>query len=552
MRNQVVRAFAGQIAAGLQRKSVTTCSRWACKYRVMGKPFPGPWTFRYHPWLREMHDCDSDMWIGQKSAQMGFTETVLNRVFFKMDVDRIDSLYVLPAKNPDASDFSSGRFDQALDLSDHLKNLFSDVKNVGHKRAGATNLYIRGSRSKSGLKSIPVGLIILDELEEMDQDNIGLALERQSGQMEKQTIAISTPRIKGSGINFYFEESTQEHFYFVCPCCGKFTELTFPECLEVIGESPVDPRVEESFLKCRECGNRLEHKAKPQWLGNGRWVPSFANRVRRGFYINQLYGCTNAVSPPEIAKAYLRAQTNPADEQEFHNSKLGLTHTVKGAQVTDEEIHCCLGQYKNGQAAPESAVLTMGIDQGKWIHYEINAWYPSGRYSSSDLNLCYTPKVIDCNKVLNFEDLDRLMAGYRVNFCVIDGQPETRKALEFAYRFPGFVKLCYYGKGVAGKTIIESKDEPKITVDRTVWLDLSLGRFKYTNIQIPMNAGYEYKDHIKALTRTYERDKDGNVVGRYVKPESTPDHFAHARNYSEIALPFALSMGQSQNTVSPR
>ena len=43
-----------------------------------------------------------------------------------------------------------------------------------------------------------------------------------------------------------------------------------------------------------------------------------------------------------------------------------------------------------------------------------------------------------------------------------------------------------------------------------------------------------------------ETDADGNPVARYLKG-SKPDHFAHARNYSEIALPLAASMAQSYN-----
>ncbi len=35
--------------------------------------------------------------VGKKSAQMGYTETVLNLTFFKIDIERIDCLYVLPA-----------------------------------------------------------------------------------------------------------------------------------------------------------------------------------------------------------------------------------------------------------------------------------------------------------------------------------------------------------------------------------------------------------------------------------------------------------------------
>lgn len=555
MMHEIGKLLAERIQAGLKRKSLTTCSRWACECRVMGKPFPGNWSFRYHPWLREMHDSRAELNVGQKSAQVGFTETVLNKTFFKIDVEGVDCLYVLPAKTPDASDFSAARFDPALELSPHLSRLFSDVKNIGHKRAGTTNLYIRGSKSRAGLKSVPVGFVVLDEVDEMNQDNIPLAWERMSGQKEKEVWMVSTPTIDNFGINKYYQLSTQEHFCFKCPCCGKMTELTFPDCLVVTADDLTDPKVTESYIRCKECKNRLEHEEKPTWLKDGIWVPMFPERDTRGFHVNQLYSFT--VPPKDLALSFLRAQRDPADEQEFYNSKLGLPHIVEGARITDADIDRCRGDYKKG-ARKTNRVITMGIDVGRWLHYEIDEWLIPNRLLSDDFNIQSRVRVIDQGKVLHFEQLDLLMKQFGVWFAVIDAQPDRRKSLEFALRFPGHVKMCFYGMGVQGKAIHVGKEEqpdvptiePTITVDRTSWLDLSLGRFRTQGmIELPVDITTEYREHLKALVRVYEKDRDGNPVGKYVKG-SNADHYAHARNYAEIALNFAVSLSTPENIGS--
>jgi len=536
--------IAERVAAGLKRKSLTTCSRWAQACRVMGKPFPGPWSFRHHPWLREMHDSTAEMNVGMKSAQMGFTEWALNEAFFHIDVKSVDCLYVLPAKTPDASDFSAARFDAALELSPHLAKLFSDVKNIGHKRAGTTNMYVRGSKSRSGLKSIPVGLIILDEVDEMEQDNVPLALERASGQLERMVLAISTPTIPKVGIHKLYQDTTQEHFHFKCPCCSRWTELTFPDCLEITAEEPTDLKVTSSFLKCRECGGRLEHPAKPDWLARGKWIPTYSDRSARGFHVSQLYSCM--ISPVDLAKSYLRAQRDPSEEQEFHNSKLGVPHIVDGAGVTDADIEKCIGNYKM-RTSSQYGIATMGVDVGKWLHYEVCDWAVPGDATSVDLNVQSRPRVVRAGKLREFEELDNLMREHQVQACVIDANPERRKAYEFASRFPGLVRLCFYGQGIQGKQIHVGKDEePTITVDRTSWLDLSLGRFRAGSISLPVDLPVEYKVQVKSPVRVYEKDKSGNSVGRYVKG-SDDDHHAHARNYCEIALPFALSLGESKD-----
>lgn len=553
--HDIAKLLTERISAGLKRKSVTTCSRWALAYRVMGgASFPGPWTFKYHPWLREMHDSTAEMNVGQKSAQMGYTETALNVTFYNLDRG-VNCLYVLPSQRPDAQRFSAGRFSPALNMSPYLTKMFSDVNNTDHKRAGNTSLYITGSKSRSHLKSVDTGLIIGDELEEFDQENIPLMFERQSGQFFKQVWLLSTPRLANQGINKYFNLSSKESFFFKCPHCSKLTTLVFPECVEICGEDFNDPRIAESYLKCKECKSKLDHATKPEWLANGVWVPEHGDRMDyRGFYINQLFSSTVTIF--EIVKKYFLAQRSQSDEQEFYNSKLGVDHVVAGAAVTDADFESCIRTHKKiipptqpsiTKEAPPRGLITMGVDQGNWIHYEIDLWtLPTNRYTV-DLHEEAIPKVIAEGKVKNFEDLDRLIYYYNVISTVIDAFPERRKAIELAGRFWKRIKLCFYAQGVQGKNIqIAKEEESTINVDRTSWLDLSLGRFKTGRINLPLDISTEYRDHVKALVRVYEKDKHGQDIGHY-RNGNNADHYAHARNYAEIALQFALRLGQSQD-----
>lgn len=539
-----------RIASGLQRKSVSSPSRWAEKYRMMGAPTPGLWNFKYHPWLKEMHDSKYEINVGQKSAQMGYTETVLNLTFYNIDVKGVDCLYVLPAKTPDASDFSSGRFNQALELSPHLANLFSDVKNVGHKRAGSANLYIRGSKSRGGLKSVPVGFIVLDELEEMDQDNISLALERASGQMEWSAWMISTPTLPEVGINKRFIRSTQDIFNFKCPGCSRWTNLVFPDCMVITAEDEADPKVNNSYYRCKECQVKLEHETKWEWLKDAKWIPTFSDRDERGFHISQMYSSARAGRAGNLAKLYLSGLKDPADATEFNNSKLGLTYIASGAQLNDEEINARIAAYGNGKMRP-SGLITMGVDVGKFLHVEIDEW-TLGDISGVDINSGARCRVLSMEKVVNFNDLDKLMSQWGVHACVIDANPERRAALEFANRFFGFVHTCTYAQGISGKNIHVSKDEEQaINVDRTSWMDLALSRFRRDEmIYIPRDTPFEYKTQLKVPIRTYKKDRNGQKIG-YYDSRDKDDHYAHARVYAELALNFAAALGQNRNIRSP-
>jgi hypothetical protein len=202
----------------------------------------------------------------------------------------------------------------------------------------------------------------------------------------------------------------------------------------------------------------------------------------------------------------------------------------------------------------------MGIDVGKFFHYEVDQWILPNLNNSNnitELNNDSRPRVLEIGKCHNINLIDDIMRKYRIIMAVIDANPERRAAYEFSQRFYGHVKMCFYGRGIYGKQIHTPKDnltydnpEPTITVDRTSWLDLALGRFRNNTIITPSNYPYEYQEHLRVLIRSYERDRDGNPYGRYIKKDRE-DHYAHARTYAEIALPFAAHLTNPISIKSP-
>ena len=539
---------------GLKSRSLTSCSRWSANRRVMGgNVSPGPYSWAKHPWAREMLDSWAPFNYAMKAAQVGVTEVGINRALYIIDRMKQDVLYVLPT-TVTATDFSKARFGGALALSPYLRNMFTDTNAVGIKQAGANTLYIRGSRGDSNLVSIPVSEMILDELDRMEQKQIWLALERLSGQAEghKHVWGISTPTIPNFGIHKLFIGSTQEHFVFKCPCCSRHTHLKFPECLEIRGEHTTDARCVESFLKCKECGGKLEHKDKPNFLKHA-YFEAFdknANPEVRGFAISQLYSYT--VTPGELAVAHFRGTGDELAQKEFHNSKLGLPFIGDGAKVDDTMLDNAIGDHAKSDPRPTHAgrLITMGIDRGKWNYLEVDEW-TIDKYGL-DINACSKPKVLFEYKFLD-EDFDKVvdeaMREWQVLACVLDADPGTMEARRFARRFPGFVWLCRY-RNVSSKEVVvteEENDAPMATVERSNWLSAALGRFKTnpTRISLPKDVSREYREHMKSLVSTYERDDNGNPKLAYVKTGA--DHFAHARCYNEIALPFAASISTGKD-----
>jgi hypothetical protein len=542
--------FALGVTTGLTTSSLKSCSRWAEYRRVMGAPFPGPYSFLHHPWCREIHNSKAAFTVAMKAAQLGITEAGINRAFYTLDQLKRDVLYVLPT-TLNASDFSKARFATALKLSPYLKALFVDTNTVGLKSTGTNVLYIRGSRGDSNLKSIPVSELVLDELDEMDTKAIWLALERLSGQIEKHVLAISTPTVPKYGIHKLFLTSTQEHFYFKCPHCGRSTELLWPDCVEIVGETVSDPRCVESFIKCKECKHKLDHTAKTEFLSGGVWQPTNPQadpRESRGFYANQLYSST--VTPGEIVIAHFRGQGDEAANKEFHNSKVGIPFLGEGAQVSDAMLDAAVRKHTTHDVRPAVGgrrSITMGVDQGKTGYITVVEWIFDGD-RRVDINLAAVGKLLWYGKFRE-EDwayVGQLMREWQILSCVVDADPNINDARRFARKFYGYVHLCRYRRGITAKEIAITEEDtgaPMATVDRTSWLSCALGRFKAnpSRLLLPADISLEFREHVKNLVRTYEKDEHGNPTATYVN--TGPDHYAHALCYADIALTFVPSAG---------
>lgn len=545
-----------RIKNGLLRHTIRDCATWACNYRVMGNPIPGKWTFKYHPWLREMHNSKAEMNIGQKSAQAGFSETLLNIAFYNMDINRQSVLYVLPSEKPDAHDFSASRFKPALELSPYLASFFNETDNVGHKRAGSVNLFIRGSKSRSGLKSIPTGIILMDELDEMAEEAIKLAMERASGQFDKMFWMMSTPGSMSTGINYYYKTSTQEHFFFKCPACSRHTELVYPDCLIVPTDNPNSPEIYDTHLICKECKNTLNHKQKWEYLASGLWVPSAPGRLSRGFHVNQMYSST--IEPWVLGQYHLEAQTNEVAAVEFHNSKLGLPFETPDASVKIGDFERCRKDY-TVPSAPSTQLITMGIDVGpQRFHYVMLSWTAPQYFRTKDFNQESLPLLMNYGVVTTWEKLEEIVYMNKVKSVVVDANPERRAAFKFCLNLKVPAKMCYYVEGISGKQLHSKKvvdedafpDEPSVCVDRTSWLDQALGRIRSGAIDLPLNLTTEFTNHIMSLVREPKLNRFGHRVFRYETRTNQHDHFAHALNYAEIALPFALGHSLSFDMTS--
>lgn len=533
--------FITAMAERLRTRSMTCCSRWATKRRIM--PDGTPYSIKRYPYIKAILDSRAKKnWV-MKGSQTGLSEAAFTIAFYEADRHAKPVLYYFPTEKM-AQIFSKSRFKDVVQYSPYLQNVVTLNQASMKELASGGRIYIAGSNSDASVRGISSGRLFFDELDIWPPAMQYQAEERASGQADDDKIiwGFSTPRIPHMGIHKQYLQSTQEHFFFDCPHCRAEIELLWGKSVVIVGETPDDPRVHESYYQCQYCEQPLPHESKPQWLSTGRWRatnPEADPAIARGFWVSQLYSPT--VTPAELAIAYLRGHGDEEALTQFHNHKLGLPYLTDSARVNDEQLDAATEKYAMAKIDipyREQKLVTLGIDQGGSFHHWVAVSWDFEQLIG-DPNDRGVGRIIGMGKVLqdDWQAIHDLMRNYRVWRAVIDYFPEPTNARKFARSFNGAVYLCQYVKGAAAREVRITEDDYGahiVRVDRTSWLEAALGRVRRGRLRLPLDTSFEFRQHLKALVRTTKTNADGQPVAEYVNTD--PDHYGHALNYAEIAL----------------
>ena len=141
---------------GLIEDDAEPFHEWVRNIILDGKPF----TYERHEYLIEPYRDDHPHQVEEKAAQMGLTSKAMLRVAYGARYGGYRGiLYLFPSKS-DVTDFSKGRIDPLIDENpDTIGKWLKDTDAANIKRIWNAFLYLRGMKSRIGLKSIPVDLI---------------------------------------------------------------------------------------------------------------------------------------------------------------------------------------------------------------------------------------------------------------------------------------------------------------------------------------------------------------------------------------------------------
>ncbi|MFZ0927791.1 MAG: phage terminase large subunit family protein [Syntrophobacteraceae bacterium] len=477
--------------------------RWALNTPIIldGRPF----SFHKHEYLMTPYADNHPHMVEIKAAQMGLTTKAMLRAMYGARYrDFRGILYLFPSRT-DVTEFAKGRIDPLIeDNPDTLGQWLQQTDSANIKQVWNCFLYLRGMRSRVGLKSIPVDFLVFDEMDEASQAAVDMAMERMSHSEFREVLKLSNPTLPDYGIDKAFQETDQRFWHVKCLKCGEYTclEESFPKCLLEAGGRVI--------RACRKCEAELNPSI-------GEWVAKRPGVIdKRGYHYSQLF--SHYVDPAEILHQF-RTTNNLT---EFYNLKLGMAYVEAANRLTVQEVLALCGN--EGIASSDPGPCSMGVDQGKFLHVVIGKreWQRAG-------------KIVHAGEYLAWEELDRLMKVFNVSRCVVDALPETRNARAFAGKHKGKVFLSYYSEH--RKSGYKWNDgDLTVHSNRTESLDASHVEIQFAKVALPRECDVirEFAEHCSNTAKKLEEDE---VTGskRYVYVRLGPDHFRHAFNYEAMA-----------------
>ena len=290
-----------------------TVSQWADAYRVMPKGTtsrPGQW--RTEAYQREIMDVFDDPNVHDvvvvKCTQIGWSEILNNIVGKHIHLDPKPMMLVQPSLD-DAKGYGKKRLTPMIEACAPLRER---VKTPTSRRGGNTLLLkefpggflkLTGANSGKGLRSDPVPVVLMDEVEAYPDDVDGegspldIAANRTEGYADYKVLKGSTPaKPKGfSALEKEWERSDKRRFYVPCPYCRKMQILWWrdPDTAEfrlLYDKNENGDVIAESVrYVCKGCKKGISERYKQQMLDGGRWIAEQPGRPTVGFHINALY-----------------------------------------------------------------------------------------------------------------------------------------------------------------------------------------------------------------------------------------------------------------------
>lgn len=389
--DEVVRAV---LAEFLAPPPLITVTEWAERHRVLsGKDSsePGPYRAARTPYAREPMDCLSQtsqveevilMW----GAQTSKTTIGSNWLGYLVDTNPGPVMIVQPTIDM-AKRYSRQRLAPMIEESPTLHRKVrenrsrDDANTTLLKEFAGGFMAVAGANSASGLRSMPVRDLFLDEIDgypidvDGEGDPITLAEARQTTFARRKRLKTSTPTTRDySRIEAAYLASDRCRYHVPCPHCGTLQVLEWGADKEhgIKWSRDADgvPIMSSVRYVCRANGCEILEHHKPGMLAAGLWVadrPGAQQGRVRGYHLSSLYSPLGWLSWTTLVQEWHRAITaSRAGDSSllrvFINTRLADTFEEAGDKADQHALRRRAADIELGRVVWGLCVATMGVD----------------------------------------------------------------------------------------------------------------------------------------------------------------------------------------------
>lgn len=387
--------IARALCYGLRPEAICTVSEWADRARVLPAETsaePGQWRTSRTPYLREIMDClsahvDVSEVCLMAASQVGKSECANNFIGYAIESCPSPTMIVQPTIEV-AEAYGRLRIQPMIDACPTLRRLVTDQKSRNAANTLQTKTFpggllrIVGANAPSGLASLPIRFLLLDEVDRYPReagtegDPIALARQRTATFASRKVFMCSSPGMRGeSKIEARYLQGDQRRYHVACPHCDARQVLRWGERDSMGGVVWPEGQPEAAAYQCEACGTLIDESAKLAMLDGGEWVASATAKEPglRSYHLSALYSPWTTWA--QLAVEWTSAQGDPVKLKVFFNTKLAETWDGEwGEQLDPESLLARRERY--AQEVPAGVhVVTAGVDvQGDRIEVGVWGW----------------------------------------------------------------------------------------------------------------------------------------------------------------------------------
>ena len=388
-----------------------------------------PIEFRDRGFLWDIYEDMSPLQVVLKAPQIGMTTLMVIKSFWVAKNLKKDIIYTLPTQH-DVQDMASSKINRIIAQNSVFMNWVKEHDSVESKTVGENSISYRGTWSPKQAMMIASQCNIHDEVDASNQQVLEQYQTRLQAQAGGWQWYFSHPSLPDYGIDIYWQQSDQKHWFITCPHCEEEQYLSWPESIDK----------ERREYICKACKGVLSDDDRRK----GEWHAKYKDREFSGYWVSQLM-C------PWITADKILTDFAEKSPEYFWNYVLGLPYSGGDSKLTQHHLFQNLTGEQTVAEKDERVIL--GIDTGKKLDYVLG---------NARLGLFHHGDAED------YRPLDDIMRRWPMAIAVIDAGGDFIGAQAFYERWQGRVFQAFVAHKYNALTPVtwgENEEQGKVNYD---------------------------------------------------------------------------------------